>query len=151
MLNFDLTEEQQILRDSIRAFAEKEIKPIAEELDTNEEFSLDLFKKMAEIGLFGMFVSEEYGGSNIGYVGYIIAVEELARVDGSAAATGCLLRNRAAMLSWWMVMRLSVLPCAPGWGQSLSMFLLVIGLTFKRLFTGYWSAAAVIVFLSPPG
>ena len=87
MLNFDLTEEQQILRDSIRAFAEKEIKPIAEELDTNEEFSLDLFKKMAEIGLFGMFVSEEYGGSNIGYVGYIIAVEELARVDGSAAAT----------------------------------------------------------------
>jgi len=51
MLNFDLTEEQQILRDSIRDFAEKEIKPIAEELDEKEEFSLDLVKKLAELGL----------------------------------------------------------------------------------------------------
>jgi short/branched chain acyl-CoA dehydrogenase len=87
MLNFDLSEEQQILRDSVREFAEKEIKPIAEDLDEKEEFSLDLVKKMAELGLFGMFVSEEYGGSNVGYIAYIIAVEELARVDGSAAAT----------------------------------------------------------------
>jgi short/branched chain acyl-CoA dehydrogenase len=87
MLNYDLTEEQQILRDSVREFAEKEIKPVAEELDEKEEFSLDLVKKMAELGLFGMFVSEEYGGSNVGYVAYVIAVEELARVDGSAAAT----------------------------------------------------------------
>ena len=86
MLNYDLTEEQQILRDSVREFAEKEIKPVAEELDDKEEFSLDLVKKMAELGLFGMFVSEEYGGSNVGYVAYVIAVEELARVDGSAAA-----------------------------------------------------------------
>ncbi len=87
MLDFDINEEQQILRDSVRDFAEKEIKPLAEELDEKEEFSLDLVKKMAELGLFGMFVSDEYGGSNLGYVSYIIAVEELARVDGSAAAT----------------------------------------------------------------
>ena len=87
MLNYDLTEEQQILRDSVREFAEKEIKPVAEHLDEKEEFSLDLVKKMAELGLFGMFVSEEYGGSDVGYISYIIAVEELARVDGSAAAT----------------------------------------------------------------
>jgi len=87
MPDFDLTEEQQILRDSVRDFAEKEIKPIAEELDEKEEFSLDLVKKMADLGLFGMFVSEEYGGSNVGYTTYVIAVEELARVDGSAAAT----------------------------------------------------------------
>ncbi len=87
MLNFDLSEEQQILRDSLRDFAEKEIKPVAEHLDEKEEFSLDLAKKMAELGLFGMFVSEEYGGSNVGYLAYCIAVEELARVDGSAAAT----------------------------------------------------------------
>jgi short/branched chain acyl-CoA dehydrogenase len=87
MLNFDLTEEQQILRESVRDFAEKEIKPIAEELDAKEEFSLDLVNKMAEMGLFGMFVSEEYGGSDTGYLAYIIAIEELARVDGSAAAT----------------------------------------------------------------
>jgi short/branched chain acyl-CoA dehydrogenase len=87
MLNYDLTEEQQILRDSVREFAEKEIEPVAEHLDEKEEFSLDLVKKMAEMGFFGMFVSEEYGGSNVGYVAYVIAVEELARIDGSAAAT----------------------------------------------------------------
>ena len=87
MRNYDLSEEQQILRDSVRDFAEKEIKPVAEHLDEKEEFSLDLVKKMSELGLFGMFVSEEYGGSEAGYVAYIIAVEELARVDGSHAAT----------------------------------------------------------------
>ena len=86
-MNFDLTEEQQILRSSIREFAENEIRPVAEELDAREEFSLDLLKKMAEMGLFGMFVSEEYGGSNFGYLSYAIAVEEIARVDGSAGAT----------------------------------------------------------------
>ncbi len=87
MLNFDLTEEQQILRDSVRDFAENEIRPVAEELDRNEEFSLDLVKKMAGMGLFGMFVSEQYGGSDAGYLSYVIAVEEIARIDGSAAAT----------------------------------------------------------------
>ncbi len=87
MLNFDLTEEQQILRDSIRNFAENEIRPVAEELDEKEEFSLDLVKKLAELGLFGMFVSEEYGGSGTGYLEYAIAVEEIARIDGSTAAT----------------------------------------------------------------
>jgi len=87
MLDFELTEEQQILRESVRSFAENEIKPIAEELDEKEEFSVKLVRKMAEMGLFGMFVSEEYGGSNMGYISYIIAVEELARIDGSSAAT----------------------------------------------------------------
>jgi alkylation response protein AidB-like acyl-CoA dehydrogenase len=87
MLNFDLSEEHQILRDSIRDFAEKEIKPVAEELDEKEEFSLALVKKMAEMGLFGMYVPDEYGGSDAGYLSYIIAVEEIARVDGSTAAT----------------------------------------------------------------
>ncbi len=87
MLNFDLTEEQQILRESVRDFAENEIKPVAEELDEKEEFSLELVGKMAGMGLFGMFVSEEYGGIDAGYMAYVIAIEELARVDGSAAAT----------------------------------------------------------------
>jgi short/branched chain acyl-CoA dehydrogenase len=87
MLNYDLTEEQNILRKSVRDFAEEVIKPAAEELDEKAEFSVDITKKMAELGLFGMFVSEEYGGSASGYVSYIIAVEELARVDGSHAAT----------------------------------------------------------------
>ena len=87
MLNFELSEEQVILRRSIRDFAENEIKPVAQELDESEHFSVETFQKMAEMGLFGMFVSEEYGGTGMGYVSYIIAVEEIARVDGSHAAT----------------------------------------------------------------
>ena len=87
MLSYDLTEEQKILRSSVREFAENEIAPKARELDEKEQFSVELTKKMGELGLFGMFVAEEYGGSNAGYVAYIIAVEEIARVDGSHAAT----------------------------------------------------------------
>ena len=87
MLNFDLSEEQNILRDQIRNFAEKEIAPLAKELDEKEEFSVELTKKMGDMGLFGMFVSEEFGGTDMGYVSYIIAVEEISRVDGSHAAT----------------------------------------------------------------
>ena len=86
-MDFDLTTEQEIIRESVRKFAQTEIAPIAAELDEREEFSADLTKKMGEIGLFGMFVSEEYGGQNMDYISYIIAVEELARIDGSQAAT----------------------------------------------------------------
>jgi len=86
-LNFDLTEEQNLLRQAVRDFAENEIAPLAEQLDEREEFSVELTLKMGDLGLLGCFVPEKYGGSNMGYVSYIIAVEELARVDGSQAAT----------------------------------------------------------------
>ena len=86
-LNFDLTDEQQMLRKMVRNFAEKEIAPIAQELDDKEEFSSLLTRRMGELGLFGPFVPEEYGGSNVGYLAYIIATEEIARIDGSQAAT----------------------------------------------------------------
>jgi short/branched chain acyl-CoA dehydrogenase len=86
-LNFDLTEEQNLLRQAVRDFAEKEIAPLAGELDEKEEFSVELTLKMGDLGLLGCFVPEKYGGSNMGYISYIIAVEELARVDGSQAAT----------------------------------------------------------------
>jgi short-chain 2-methylacyl-CoA dehydrogenase len=86
-LNFDLTEEQNLTRQAVRDFAEKEIAPLAQELDEKEEFSEVLTQKMGQLGLLGCFVSEKYGGSNMGYISYIIAVEELARVDGSQAAT----------------------------------------------------------------
>lgn len=86
-LNFDLTDEQQMLRKMVRSFAEKEIAPVAQELDDREEFSCTLTKRMGDLGLFGPFVPEEYGGSNVGYISYIIATEEIARIDGSQAAT----------------------------------------------------------------
>ncbi|MFP4194002.1 MAG: acyl-CoA dehydrogenase family protein [Desulfobacterales bacterium] len=86
-MDFDLTTEQEMIRKEIRKFAEKEIAPVAGELDEREEFSPDLTRKMGDIGLFGMFVSEDYGGQGLDYISYIIAVEEIARVDGSQAAT----------------------------------------------------------------
>jgi short/branched chain acyl-CoA dehydrogenase len=86
-MDFSLSTDHEILRESVRSFAEKEIKPVAGELDEKEEFSYETMQKMAELGLFGIFVSEEYGGQAMDYISYIIAVEELARVDGSHAAT----------------------------------------------------------------
>lgn len=86
-MNFDLTVEQEMIRREIRKFAEAEIAPVAVDLDEQERFSPDLTRKMGEVGLFGMFVSEAYGGQDMDYMAYIVAVEELARVDGSQAAT----------------------------------------------------------------
>jgi len=86
-LDFDLTREQEMIRKEVRKFAQSEIVPVATELDEKEEFSAELTRKMGEIGLFGMFVSEKYEGQEMDYLSYIIAVEEIARVDGSQAAT----------------------------------------------------------------
>ena len=87
IMDFSLSMEQEILRNSVRQFAENEIKPVARALDEREEFSYETMKKMAELGLFGMFVPENYGGQGMDYLSYIIATEEIARVDGSHAAT----------------------------------------------------------------
>ncbi len=86
-MNFDLPEEAVMMRNAVREFAEKEIAPLAPELDEKEEFSPALTKKMGELGLMGVFLPEEYGGSGLSYLSYIVAVEEVARVDGSQAAT----------------------------------------------------------------
>ena len=86
-MDFDLTKEQEMIRKEVRKFAQSEIAPVALELDEKEEFSAALTRKMGEMGLFGMFVSEKYDGQGMDYLSYIIAVEEIARVDGSQAAT----------------------------------------------------------------
>ena len=86
-MDFDLTKEQEMIRKEVRKFAQTEIAPVASELDETETFSVELTRKMGEIGLFGMFVPEEYDGQGLDYLSYIIAVEEVARIDGSQAAT----------------------------------------------------------------
>lgn len=86
-MNFELTDEQNMIRETVRDFAEREIKPVAQELDEKAEFSYDLTRKMGELGLFGMNLPEQYGGQELDTLSYIIAVEELARIDGSQAAT----------------------------------------------------------------
>ena len=86
-MDFDLSKEQEMIRKEVRKFARSEIAPLAGELDDAETFSVDLTRKMGEIGLFGMFVPEEFDGQELDYLSYIVAVEEIARVDGSQAAT----------------------------------------------------------------
>lgn len=86
-MNYELSEDQKMIRESVRDFAEREIKPRAQELDENAQFSPDLTRMMGELGLFGMCLPEKYGGQGMDYLSYIIAVEEIARVDGSHAAT----------------------------------------------------------------
>src|SRR5450830_1434043 len=82
-----LTEEHEMIRKTVRDFAEREVKPMAQELDEKEEFSIPLTKRMGELGLFGIRTAIEYGGIDMDALAYVIAVEELARIDGSHAAT----------------------------------------------------------------
>ncbi len=86
-MNFNLTDEHLMIRNTVREFAEREIKPLAPELDENATFSYELTRRMGELGLFGIYLPEKYGGQGMDYISYIIAVEEIARVDGSQAAT----------------------------------------------------------------
>ena len=86
-MNFGLTEKQIELRAKVREFAEKEVKPVAAFNDEHEKFDVELTKKMGKLGLLGMCVPQQYGGQGLDTLSYIIAVEELARVDGSTAAT----------------------------------------------------------------
>ena len=86
-MDFELSDENNTIRDLVRKFAETRIKPKAHELDEKEEFSLELTKEMGALGVFGLIVPEAYGGQGLDYLSYVIAIEELARVDGSHAAT----------------------------------------------------------------
>ena len=86
-MDLELNEVQKMIRETVRDFAEREIKPVAQELDEKGEFSVENTRKMGELGLFGMYLPEKYGGQGLDTLSYIIAVEELARVDGSHAAT----------------------------------------------------------------
>ena len=86
-MNFGLTKQQIELREKVRDFAEREVKPVAAYNDENEIFDVELTRKMADLGLLGMCVPKEYGGQELDTLSYIIAVEELSRIDGSTAAT----------------------------------------------------------------
>jgi short/branched chain acyl-CoA dehydrogenase len=86
-LNFDLTQEQQLVRDTVREFAESRIAPVAAELDREHRFPYELVAELAELGLMGMTVPEEYGGAGADTLAYAVAIEELTRIDSSVAIT----------------------------------------------------------------
>jgi len=86
-MDFELSDEQRLLRDTVRDFARAEVAPVAEELDRTKTFPLEIVGKMGDLGLMGIPFSEEFGGGGADTLAYALAVEELARVDSSVAIT----------------------------------------------------------------
>jgi short-chain 2-methylacyl-CoA dehydrogenase len=86
-MNFDLSDEHRLIRDTVREFATERVAPVAEELDREHRFPYEIVAELAELGLMGIPVPDEYGGAGSDTVSYAIAVEELARVDSSVAIT----------------------------------------------------------------
>jgi short-chain 2-methylacyl-CoA dehydrogenase len=86
-LNFDLGQEHELLRSTVREFAQGRVAPVAEKLDRESTFPYELVAEMAELGLMGMTIPEDYGGGGADTLAYAIAVEELTRVDSSVAIT----------------------------------------------------------------
>ncbi|WP_226681857.1 acyl-CoA dehydrogenase [Sutcliffiella horikoshii] len=96
-MNFQLSEEHEMIRKMVRDFAKNEVEPTAAERDEEERFDMDIFKKMADLGLTGIPFPEEYGGIGSDYLAYCIAVEELSRV---CASTGVTLSAHTSLASW---------------------------------------------------
>lgn len=87
-MTFNFTEDQQLIKNMVREFAENEVRPIAAEIDKNHRFPVETVKRMGEIGLMGITIPEEYEGSGGDTLSYAVAVEELARVCGRAWQIG---------------------------------------------------------------
>src|ERR671932_183937 len=86
-MDLDLTREHELVRETVREFAVQRVAPVAEELDREGRFPYELVRELAELGLMGIPVPEEFGGAGADTVSYAIAVEELTRVDSSVAIT----------------------------------------------------------------
>src|SRR4051812_34816303 len=88
-VDFDLSPEHELIRDTVRDFAEGEVAPAAEELDREKRFPYDIVRQLGDLGLMGIPFPEDYGGGGGDTLAYAIAVEELTRVDSSVAITLC--------------------------------------------------------------
>jgi len=82
-VDFSLTEEQRMLRDTVRDFMTREVAPAIDEFDQRQEFPREIFRRLGDLGVLGIVVPEEYGGAGLSYVDYVIIMQEVARVDGS--------------------------------------------------------------------
>ena len=82
-LDFQLGEDVEALRDAVRAFAQQEIAPRAAQIDASDQFPMDLWRKMGDLGVLGITVPEAYGGADMGYVAHMVAMEEISRASAS--------------------------------------------------------------------
>ncbi len=91
-LNFNLGEDIDMLRDSLLHFCAKEISQRAAGIDSSNEFPMDLWRKLGDMGLLGITVDEQYGGTGMGYLAHSVAMEEISRASASVGLSyGCLL------------------------------------------------------------
>lgn len=96
-MDFDLTNDQKMLQDQVRKFADSVLAPVAPEIDKSQDFPWDNIKKMAELGLLGIIVPEEYGGSGFDYISLAIAIEEISR---ACASTGVIVAVNNSLVSY---------------------------------------------------
>ncbi len=117
-MDFQLSEEQELTRQTVREFAEKEIAPMALERDETQMFPHDIMKKLGEMGMLGVLFPPEYGGAGLKYLDYILIIEELAKVDGSVglsvAAHNSLCSNHIYMVGSEEQKRRFLVPLARG-------------------------------------
>jgi alkylation response protein AidB-like acyl-CoA dehydrogenase len=99
-MNFDLTNDQKMLQDQVRKFADAELAPLASEIDQSREFPWKSIKKMADMGLLGIIVPEEYGGAGFDYISLAIAIEEISRC---CASTGVIVAVNNSLVSYPIV------------------------------------------------
>src|SRR6187397_933246 len=88
-MDFDLSDDHRLIQSTVRDFAQKEVAPVAEELDRTKSFPYEIVRQLAELNLMGIPFPEEYGGGGGDTLAYALAVEELTRVDSSVAITLC--------------------------------------------------------------
>src|ERR1700755_1283120 len=88
-MDFDLSDDHELIRRTVREFAEQEVAPVAEALDREKRFPYEIVAQLGELGLMGIPFPEQYGGAGADSLAYAIAVEELTRVDSSVAITLC--------------------------------------------------------------
>jgi len=96
-MNFELNETQQMIRDTARKFAEDELAATADERDEKEEFPREAVQKLGELGFMGMMVDEKYGGAGLDTVSYVLAMEEISRVD---ASVGVIMSVNNSLVTW---------------------------------------------------
>ena len=96
-MDFELTDEQQLIREAVREFAEAEVTPIAAEIDRDHRFPCELLPKLAEMNLMGMPYPEKEGGAGADYVSYVISIEELSR---ACASTGVIVSAHTSLATW---------------------------------------------------